>query len=444
MKYPVLIISINGEELTHADVYNFRIETDIYSNLPKGSFILRDQGGIHLAKFNIKIGATVTILIIEGDNEASSSSNNNSLQSTISAAVPSILGDIGKKDDKMITYTPFVITDLFEDVKNTEALDGELYINFAHPWSIYTDFTNHAYPGMQVSELIRKVVEESQRGFNMAVDVKNYEDSSDSGSQPRYKICESDYEFITNKLLPYAQINDAAAYFFIDDIGVSYLQSFKTMFDKEPVANLVLTGEPEEEHEQLPTIVINSCSIDIAKEPTQSLSILSKVKTKIYIEDLFARKFISGNKLPVTACDLNKGSFFPIDFMLMHMINATSSHNFINRSFEDQFALSSTWQRDLDGMFKLNIYCSFAGCDVNVGDTINFISGPMVYPNNENSQNPIEHDRWLNGKWLVSRIIHNKDTNVDQTNSILTIIRPTFIITPKTTIVNKELLYQVM
>ena len=116
MNNPILVVTIDNQPIPTLDISEFKLETNIYNNLPEGSFILRDQGGRYLSLFQFAIGSSITIMVMDGED-----SKNNDI------AIQGV-----KSDDTCYLFTPFVISVIKEATTNiaSPSLDSNIYIEF--------------------------------------------------------------------------------------------------------------------------------------------------------------------------------------------------------------------------------------------------------------------------------------------------------------------------
>lgn len=417
-----LQLCINGEHIPAINIYNVSITFSLETHLPYGSIILRDEDSSSLRRFNFAIGSFVYIAYIECD------------------------GNLQATGNTEVKWCPLVITKIFHDnVLSPSELGGFLSFEVSHPWELYRDYKPHAYGNQKISALVKKIIGDNSRGMAFSVEDKFIGTTDDKGNCPRYKVNESDYDFILNKLLPYSSISGDPVHFFIDENGYVHFNTLKSMLTST-VKGIVYPTDTGSERTgtQLETQAKNSgdtplpfSDFSIAVGGGSDVNYIKSVKPKIYIEDIGTHKNIMIAKTATSYISKesgkNSGNKIPIFIGAIAGSPSTDSYAFLNRSADDQSGLTTNTVRNADKIFRISLRTSFTGIDVPLGSCINVFI-PIEDEKIVASYKPTSH--WLCGKWVVYQATHSMRTPSSPEVGMeteLVLVRPTFIINTDTT-----------
>ena len=417
-----LRLSINGENIPTLNIYNFSITFSMETHLPYGTIVLRDEDSSSLQKFNFAIGSFVFATFIESS------------------------GTLSGSDNSHVSWCPLVITKIFHDNEIAPSeLGGFLTLAVSHPWELFRDYSPHAYGKQKISSLVQKIIKDDTRGMAFTVKDKFIGTTDDKGNCPRYKVNESDYDFILNKLLPYSSIAGDPVHFFVDENGYAHFHSLKSMLTSSVLA-LVTPSDTgsEKAGQQVRDQAKNSGDIYLPFNKFylsvgggSQVNYIQSVKPKIYIEDLGTHKNFMINKTATSFISKesgkNSGNKIPISIGAIAGSPSTNSFAFLNRSADDQAGLSTNAVRNADKIFLMTVDTLFTGIEVPIGSCVNVFvpieRDPIVYKANAKSH-------WLCGKWVVYQATHSmvKPSAPEQgmvTNLVLA--RPTFVINSDST-----------
>lgn len=448
-------ITLNG--LTQIDLAVFggiSIFQDINEGLPYGFFQILDNASEYINKFeNLQIGATVDIIIKNTINE-----------------------------EETLTLPTFYIFKVEDDFSTNFAnLAGTIRVWFVHPWFIFKDVYNHAYNPMNNGKLIKKVLNDSTRGLKFEVDDDNFLVTDDSGKYSRYKVCETDWEFIQNKILPYTTSGLRPVFFYCnlskkkEDTEFKFkfnLSPFYNLYQKNPKIIFALTNEVASELDNTKEIA-KSCEmynlnhLDIFYLSSISLTIMSEKAVKQTIPIVFtenvknSKSYALKNTAKNKIADKKSGNenifenILPIDGMQMNNITGTSVNIIKNKNLIDSLSLILSNSKELDNSFLLIIETSFCGDRLSIGDTVLFFAPEFKEEGSSSgSSNTVEKieqiekpkKMWLKDKWLVTKIIHYTDV-MENTYSLKTklhLSRPSFVGDWNTTSLYKGFLHEVI
>ena len=204
------VVLIDGEPYGSDLISEISINYDINTHLPYGSLTIADNNGDRLAKMSFMIGSTVEIKVMSPNSGA-------------------------------FAFPVMVVSKLFHDTTATAQEFGGFYqIMIEHPWMLSLDYTPHAYAPAKVSKIVKDILEDDTRGVSYRGKTVNIAETDDTGKIPRYKTETSDYEFITESLLPMAIIKGQPAYFFLNTRGRFNFISIQELYKEQ--AEAVLTG----------------------------------------------------------------------------------------------------------------------------------------------------------------------------------------------------------
>jgi len=365
-------------------IRSFKLYASIFSSIPGAEIILSDPEGKFLANLAIKPGNAITMLAAPGG----------------SVEAPSILQMTPLR--VVGAHNPGVFTSGEEPVA-LGSLGGEFRIELAHPWAIQSDWSNHAYR-KKSSEIIRDLIATGDQNRGFAFPSVTISESDDKGNVTRYKIAESEARFIHQKILPYATIDNQAAYSFVDELGGFHFRSFVEMYSQAPKATIlpplsdsIATGL-HDPNSKVPELYLYDGAWWLGRK---FLEQLGKFKKVLYAEDTHpdvSRSFVA--KLPyksvIPGYTLMKKDF--ID----NIVSGTDATVFPFRSFEDVTRLNTNNNAVMNEYFEVSVSVDFAADVATVGSTVQLkLAG----------DNPTK-EHWLNRKWLVIASEHSQ--HVDQ------------------------------
>jgi hypothetical protein len=437
MKYQYIKCFLDGyNELNSGNITAFEIESDIKTMLPKGSISYRDSGGLEFSRFwGLAIGSTVDIVLSTDEDEA------------------------GKTNE--YEYPTFYVTSVENACENDVSLaSGTIVIKFGHPWFVFKDATNHAYKPMRMNDLIKAVLTDKSRGceeFKIAAD-KFFLKTDDDGSISKYKVAESDLDFIRTKVIPYCSIQQQPAHLFCRENGEFLLSTFRKLFSQKPSIVFGPTQEYFGDEIVAETLQTVKDNFSITDDMIFSIGGLQfKIGHKDQIEEFKPRfvtevvnngSILAGGKMPGNLLKKETGDFFgnlmPFATAFAMRTKATTTKILQNRSLLDIMTLFFNSSKVLDEMFTIAVETDSIVGTAYVGDTAQFILPAFKYGDEEVKPKG-NYVHWSAGKWLITKTKHEIDP--DDQNRLLTktyMSRPCFIGSKKTTsIVNPDFLYSV-
>jgi hypothetical protein len=390
------------------DYAGFHLYSSINEGLPYGYFKIFDREGTTFSKFeNIQTGAECFIEIVSVQNG--------------NPVVEFPLFYVLKVENKMET--------------NIGKIAGYIKVWFGHLWFLLKDTTNHMYKPMNNGKLIKKVLENKDRGVEFKIDEnKHFSATDDKGLISRYKICETDWDFIQNKIIPYTTIKQLPAHFFCDEMGTFYLKSFKDLYSEnskylfkpdmeqanrkdvsEKIAKIIRNNGINEQlgHGTIKELEVNINNVILNKELYPSF----------YLENNTTGKFIKGGKKIANKAKNKDGDLLPLEDATMGKITGSSVKVINNRQLADAMNLIFQTGKYIDTMFSVTITSQFCGHQYHIGDNIEIFVVPLY-----NIDEKKFKDHWLSGKWLVSKIEHFSDEDDFRTMMTkTTVIRPAFV-----------------
>ena len=402
-------------ELDPAFIREFVFVSSISGQLPLGYFDYFDQNGSFLKSYeNLSIGTPITF---------------------------NTYTDSEDKNLKNFKFKNYVI--LYVESLNGEGssgqfdgIKGKIRIWFGHKWYLYKDTKNHAYAPMKNSKLVEKILKDDTRGISFKI--KSLVESDDDGKVSRYKTCETDIEFLNNKVIPFCSHKKLPMYLFCDISGDFSFSSFTRLYEQK--SKIFYTPATILENEGYDTVAAaleqDSLKCDGASNflfATVSMGnkkFLDESRMKLFLEDAEEGSFISGTKNPLNTAGKSTGSHFynllPLNKHYAMTSMGTSVFTVRNRLMQDAMSLAYSHVKDLDSCFKLTISGYFDAKQYNVGETVN------IYFNLGN---------WLNGKWLIESFMISTgegDGKKDNLLQSLVLIRPTFCGDENTTTIDKK------
>jgi hypothetical protein len=431
-------IALNGiTELDTADYGGLHIYHFLDTGLPYGYFFIKDRGGKYIHDFeNLQLGAKVSIILIDNQDEKN-----------------------------ILTFPTFYILKVEDDFSfDPSKFSGSIKVWFGHPWFLFKDTNNHAYDAMNNSKLIKKVLESTDRGIKFEVNKDNFLESDDSGNINRYKVAETDWDFIKNKLLPFSTIQKLPPLFYCsllkkkEETKYKFVFNFTnspTLYKQNPKIMIAPSQEALTEDNAFKEIE-SICKknnlepdTDIYYLQTLKLKIISEddiidLASQVYTENIETNKGDSVKKSISNNLGGTVGSTFgnlvPIDILYMTASLGTSVKIIKNRSLADALTLSLSNGKNFDNMFLLIAEINFIGDKITIGDTVEFFV-PAIMENDKPKES------WIRGKWLISGIEHYSDTMTDDQSKLLSklyLSRPSFVGDfNKTTLKMYQTLYEV-
>lgn len=406
-------ITINNEVMHPQKIKSAEVIFSMENHLPIFQMSFVDSGGEVLSNLPFTMGSIVKFTVWD-------------------AEIPGTLAST-KKPEKEIANYNFIVSKMYgDDVASPNVGGGYITVIAVHPWQFFKDYTPHCYAPMKASDLIRKVVEDDTRGYELKMD----EDSKDTDSTckyPRYKTNESDLDFVLNKVLPFATINNTPAYFFATDKNTILLSSFQELINKSVKAVLIPNQLDDALKEKEYKSLVENFGL---KGPLRYIGLqhaigggsgtdyVSKLLPKFYMEDLGTHKLLAANKRPTTKMSKGSGVFtgnkVPLRDTTFGGMNPTSSTVLMNRETDDQINLAINYSRDLDKMFRITLNTEYR-VDLAVGNVV-YLYIP-AYQKTELGSTAIH---WMTGKWLIYQTKHTVQNTGDKINTELVLVRPTF------------------
>lgn len=396
----------------------FEIFSSIYSGLPLGYFEINDgKGSAIIDKFeNLQIGSEIKFKIIVEEENASPA------------------GDLDnfKLPKCVILY--------IESQESSDKIAGKFRIWFGHKLFLYKDMRNHAYPPLTNDALVKRVLECEDRGFKL--ELKD-SDSVDGEAVSRYKTCESDWEFLMNKVLPTSTYKGNPMFLFSDLKGDMYFKSFTSLYQKN--ASVVFTpNSPDDEDEQgIKMFMASNASIkenevmSDVKLYVGNKKLVDEVQPQFSIVDNEKSCCFGGIRSPssVSSSEGGLSKYLPLNLGLFLADGGSSYLTVNNHSLSDAYSMVRSSFKDVDTAFKLDFQAPFSTKNYSIGDTI------MIY---------LKKGHWANGKWLVTDLSimtspADKDSG-EKTHLVrrITACRPTFTGSKsETTLSNIQTLYKI-
>ena len=409
MQYGALQITFNTiSDIPLDQSVGFKLFSSIKEGLPYGYVNILDRDSTFAEFPNLQIGADCSITIINVNDE----------EDKITFPTFKVL---------MIENSGSVLEDVFV---------GIIKVWFGHPWLLYKDIRNHAYKPTNSAELIKKIIRGEDRGMAFEADDKCFDKTDDSGVA-RYKICETDWDFIQNKVLPYATVQQLPTHFFCNAQSQFYLRSFKNMYSENSKIIYIPSPGTLGDDKNMADIdkICNDNNIDkdtglftIGESSVQigGFDMLKEIYPKFFFENLTNNSFIHGKKR--VSNELKKktgtsyGNLLPLDAQYMMEVQGTSTKVLHNRQLLDSLSFLFEGAKSIDEMFTVTITSPFNGNHINIGNTANIYVPPIDTSVGNNKKH------WLNGKWLTVALEHHTDD--EDPRKIMTkstLVRPTFV-----------------
>ena len=417
------LLEIDDEVISYKDYYDIQVYSSIRDHLPILSFKLKDHTGVYWKELNFSVGSKVRVFYV---------------------------GTNGEEKQEIYPTTKFIIKDMYDgfELNNNNTMSGFIQVNCVQAWSYYEDSTPHAYNCQKIGDLIKSICKNAKSGAELNVIDENFSSTSDSGSI-RYKVGCSDYEFITQMLLPFTMVDASNSLFYVDRMSKVHLSGFNTLYSASPKTVICpdvteIPGGIEglksiknklnlESHANYVSIEAN-----IAQDPRSK----DQLKQRIYIYD----HQNESTKIGIQTPGINSGadsdkvakSFTPIKDSIMRSVDSTSSFYIANRTFEEQIAAARNTLSSTNNLLSIPVYIGTFYPNINIGDTVYLWIPSTKSPTdelNEDGTNKLTDKaktHWLSGKWLISsEAIITGDTNT--VGIRYTLIRPTFDISKEST-----------
>lgn len=422
------ITELCGPNVGWDNYVGFKLYNSMSTGLPFGCLTFSDKSGHFFARFeNLQVGSIIDLELIDISN-----------------------------DQNKLTYDEMVILLLENDFDLSPSnFAGAIRIWFGHPWLLYKNTKNHCYKAASTTELIKKIVTDEDRGKKFEVIDSLFDVTDDNGGYPRFKVCETDWDFIQNKLIPFTAIEEQPAHFYCDELGRFHLSSYKKLYKNVPKA--LFHGQEGAITEQADVEEMNKIIQESGMGPNSHF-VIQRAQLELggpninedlfptfFFENLSSGTFISGSKRSSNMLSARSGETFgdilPLDALTMSNIKGTSTKVIRNRQALDALTLLFETAKKMDGMFTLTIESIFNGHLFTIGDTIEIYLPSIKSPDIEKSKK-----HWINGKWLVTEVEHYSKEKAPKTlNSRIKVQRPSFVGNDNTTsLIAQPMLYEVI
>lgn len=429
-------IYIDGELINPSLITKLELEASIDSVLPTLRFAINDTRGDIWSTLHFGIGSDVQIA----------------------------LGTTSEKDSEMdaVVFAHFCITRMYNGHEyGNSTLGGYIQVWCEQAWKFYENYDDHAYEKQKLGKLIKEICSNTMKRAQVLVKNENFEESMDTGSI-RYKLSTGDLDFITGNLLPSTLIGDSNSYFFLDQYGYAKLSSFEKLYKKKPQCLItpqmdIISDKTNGIPDQLAAYLQNKNykyyipfdgSISNIGSRADIDSMLNQINEKIYLYDNQNQVSMIAWQTPSLKAGTSSGTLKQSSIPVMNKVlstgDATSSNFFENYPIEDQIAFSRNNDVSTNDIFSTVIGIRGYDSNLSVGDTVDLWLPSFKNIETEADPNTEEDIRkqadkvsvhWLSGKWLISRVVI-KHVSASEVMTLLKIIRPTFVISTKTTSLN--------
>lgn len=418
---PRLLVTLDGAAIPQDSIKNFEFTCDEDTVLPRCVVRFDDAGNERMDSFlGLEFGSDVSFSIYEA-NEA--------------------YKDLLMADHSM-TLTPLTVAAVHSTQQKST---GYLEVLCEHPWRAFNDSSQHAYLGDPNSEIIKKIcVNSSKRGFSFAdFDDEIFLSSDDNGMTPRYKTAD-DLDFILKDLIPFTTINKAPAKFWVDERNRVHLSSFQSMYMAESKVMIVQGNTDTLYEENLESRAKTMKGVAFAKNvlvkvgDTEPENIISILKTEVAFDDPASQMTFSGTLLPKIAIGKYKqgsktqSGYVPVSLKKMALQDGLDRKFYKNYTLDDMKSLALNDQQRFNSFFEIEVETSFVGNALTTGDNADFY---MPASNGKIS--------WLNGKWHVKGVRYRWNSTDAMLTTVLTLIRPSFIVSSSTSIMAVDTMYSV-
>jgi hypothetical protein len=386
----------------------FHIYSSIKEGLPYGYIQVLDRDGTLFGKFeNIQVGSECFLEVVSIQN-----------------------------GNPVMAYPLFYVLQVENKAEgNVGKIAGNIKIWFGHQWFLLKDTKNHMYKPTNNGKLIKKILENKDRGFEIKVNEdEDFSKTDDKGLIARYKICETDWDFIQNKIMPYTTIKQQPAHFFCNDMGDFFLKSFKDLYSKNPKFLFLPESEQSGRKDvaEKVTKLLDKYGIDKQlghgkiKEIDIKISnpgLFKELYPSFYLENNVTGKFIKGAKKIANKAKASDGDLLPLDDAFVGTLTGSSVKMIHNRQLSDAMSLIFQTGKMIDWMFEVTVTTLFCGHMLRLGDNAEIYQVPLW---DISEQKFKEH--WISGKWLVAAIEHfNDEDDIRTFMTKTTLIRPAFV-----------------
>ena len=249
--------------------------------------------------------------------------------------------------------------------------------------------------------------------------------------------------------------------FYVNRTGEIHLSSFATLFNKEP-KYLVHPNIYGQGYDDILQEVLESRNLeghfeyaDLSTTIGSNSQSTSNIKDKLYLYNNYTGSTIIGNQVLNLSLGKNFGKIkkgiTPVKKSICDFDSKpTSSVSFINRTYEDQVALSMNLLRSTNDLFSVEVVIGNLMPDISIGDTLYLWMPNMELKDlSKDESDPIppkKKTHWLVGKWLIA----DEGIVTIQSNRVavkLRLIRPTFYLNTSTTTLsegNRNSFFQVL
>ena len=381
---PVVSFFVNDEniwQIPDVSIKTFSLSSSIFSSYPGAELVIDDPEGKFLASLAIKPGNLIGIL-----------------------SAPGAQGEIQPVSTTTFSFCPLRVVGInnpgvfksHSEQAQLGSIGGDFRLQLAHQWILESDWSNHAYTGSN-SSIISNMLSQGKRGFafsNISID-----NSDDKGDIVRYKIAESEAQFIHRKLLPYTTIQSQATYSFVDETGGFHLHSFEGMY-KKPASAIILPPRTDSISTKLynstaaiPQLFIYDGAWWIGDKFVGQLGVFQK---RVYVENTNPKVGLSFvAKLPYFS-SIPGYTLMKKNFIEGLADNGTSASVFPFREFEDVLRLNANNNGAMNEFFKLSITVDFSPDVITAGSTVQVNLAGM--------DGTLPH--WMNGIWLAITTEH--------------------------------------
>lgn len=397
-----LEILIDKTTLDIENLVSLDIGASIHFDFPMARITFVDTQEL-IKKLLIKVGSSVTIKVIDNNN----SSNVQQLSKLVVRKIHQIHTALNNAT-------------------------GPIMLECVHPFLIYQNFDSHCFGKTSASDIIQQLLYSSDAFTSGIIDNTYVEINETDGDMTynRYKCCESEMDFIKNKILPFCTINDEPPYFFMDEFGRFYLTNFTNMYNSE--SSCIITNNTEyyeslrgsEKYSEKPIFLADNIEIDIGG----TRNLLENIKTRVTTEDVTSNKVFEFRTFPRLSYKGIKGTIaYPIDLSYIAMRNDSTGQTIRNIPYIDAANLQWTNLRNFDDIIKLKVDLPFFIGMLNpVGSTIDI----DLFSDGDDDVN-----FWLNGKYVVAKNSYiTTDGAFDRIMTSLELIRPSLDFDSKTSI----------
>lgn len=398
-----------------AFIQGFHLYSSIYSGLPLGYFDLVDSEGDNFIDSleNLQVGVSVKFkLVTDGEDD------------------DSIDSDFELKD-----YVIIKIEIIGEE--DADKPSGVVRVWFGHKLFLYKDMANKAYPPLDGLSLIKQVLSDESRGFRIDIDNSNF-DNVDCAKINRYKVMESDWEFLQKKVVPYCLSNKLPVFLYSNIKNELFLRSFKSMMNIEPkilFSPNIVDSDSADDFNEFKSANKTIKTYDVMKNIKVCLSnddAQKSLRKVFYLEDSEMKAVLSGIKAVSNSSgeEGNLSKALPINYSFGNTSNGSSVASVRNHSLDDEVALLQGEASYLDSFLSMSFTANMNTTTFMVGETV------LVY---------IKKGHWLNGKWVITSAtlrVPSEDTTTLRID--YTVGKPTMNgKTSKTTLAHPSMLYKV-